>query len=201
MKSVIKITIFTLTYFFFSCDTSDNKKKVDAINNTEDIQVSVGKLKKEILHYDSMLIGKKFPLKTSKANIVKILGQPTTIEKIESVNWLSEFYLDDIQNIKRYYFGNTIFEGNNDTLLLRQLDFESTDIDLGDSKINLNKRISFYSIYKVFPESCKIGQIETGNGGSGVISIKALRLSNGIMWHLHFKRDSLFRVTFFDDFK
>ncbi|MBL7815533.1 MAG: hypothetical protein JNL70_10995 [Saprospiraceae bacterium] len=199
MKSVIKTVIITLIYFFFSCDMP-NKKKVDVKNDTEDIQVSVNKLKKEILYYDSLLIDKKFPLKTSKANIVKILGQPTIIEKIKSVNWLSEFYLNDIQNIKRYYFGNTIFEGNNDTLLLRQVDFESTDIDLSDSKIILNKRTPFYSLYKVFPESCKIAQIETGNAASGVIAIKAFKLSNGRLWHLHFKRDSLLRVTFFDEF-
>jgi hypothetical protein len=199
MNFLSQIIISFFPFVFICCNSEEVEKKEKFKKSNEEEYVSIGKLKNEVLYYDSLFINGRIPLKVNKDKLFNILGKPTIVEELKLATWLIEYNLEDRNNTKKYFFGNTIFEGSNDTLLLRQFDFEKTTDYLYDSKIIFSRQTTIDSVYKVFPESYKVGQIMCGNSCHGIIQLYVNKSSNGTMWHLLFKGGNLKRITFFDD--
>jgi hypothetical protein len=199
MNASCRITLF-LSFVFICCNPTENINKEQTKVRFEDEPVTKNKLRQEILNYDSLFINGKIPLRTTKNDLFTLLGQPSVIENMKSPSWLTKFNLENSSNPKRFYFGKTIFEGVGDTLFLRQLDLESTELSLVHSKITISKKTTLDSIFKVFPESYRIGQIECGNECYGIIQIQARKYSSDITWHLVFRGGRLRKVVFFDSY-
>lgn len=198
-----KLLYFMLVCSFFSC--RDNLEQsvgpttlpLNSNNNYEAIILK--KWNQEYLHFDSILINGSVPIITTSKMIYNLLGIPDKIVPM-LVNRNNFSLLAKSNPIDACYliYGNTIFEKYGDSVIVNTIDFESTKVELVNTKITLKKGIRPIGIQRAFPESGRlIGG--SGNTWSGNIMISASKPNGGIkdVWFLIFRNEQLCRVVLY----
>ncbi|MDO8365874.1 MAG: hypothetical protein Q7T20_03685 [Saprospiraceae bacterium] len=198
-----KLFFFILTFSFLSCRDNLEQSVAPATmplnfnNNYEAIILK--EWNKEYLHYDSTLINGSIPIITSSKMIYNLLGVPDKIVPM-LVNRNNFPFIAKSKPKDACYliYGNTVFEKYGDNVVVNTIDFESTKIELVNTKITLKKGIRPIEIQRAFPESGRlIGG--SGNTWSGNIMISASKPNGGIndVWFLIFKNEQLCRVVLY----
>lgn len=188
---------------FFSCQ--DNlEKSVTSVptplnfnNNYEAIILE--KWNQEYLHFDSTLINGSIPIITSTKIIYDLLGAPDKIIPMQlNRNNLSIIGENKQSDACYLVYGNTIFEKYGERVIVNTIDFESTNVELTNTKINLKKGIRPLDVQRAFPESGRLLG-GSGNAWSGNIMISASKPNGGIneVWFLIFRNEQLSRVVLY----
>lgn len=201
MNSVQLLKYFIVIYFIFlsSCDFKQEKNDSrDFLKSQSNDCVSLTNLKEEIFDFKEIKINGNIPLIAPKEQIFALFGKPTKVEQLQHASLLSNIYLGKLNNIAKYYFGNTVFEGNQDTLILSKLDFESSNVTLVHPKITISRKTALDTNFlKVFPESIKLKSFNCGNTCFGVLKLKAYKeLGDGEEWNLFFNANILKKISF-----
>lgn len=193
MKKLFLILIILL---LFSCT-----KKEDAIyfkNESCKGMLDIEKWKREILHIDSIKINGKINIIDDKKKVLREFGAPTEILQPSSFSsFIPYLYMDSTEKHYEILYGKTVFEGIGGKVVLKEVDFQSTDIELIHPKIVLRKQTPALEICKLFPESCKL-IIINGNAWSGHIELKCSDKDlDPRRWFLIFQREELTRVVLY----
>jgi hypothetical protein len=158
-------------------------------------KVDITAWKQEFLDIDSMKINGLGYL-SSKNEVFNLLGDPDQINSIpRETSFASRFLDDNGSPIYEYYFGGTIFEGNDKEVFPRRIDFEQTNLIVEVSGTKLYHGMSLRDLFEKFPEACKLLIRNNGNAWSGHIEVGADKSGSGVQRvFLVFKGEELVRI-------
>ena len=104
----------------------------------------------ERLHFDSVRLNNKIPLKLKDAQLVEFLGQPDSIA-VET--WECGNYIDSEESVRVLYYGRTRFISSNGTSLLHRLNFEDARFSFGFGNTQIKSGISKNDLQRIFPNA------------------------------------------------
>jgi len=160
--------------------------------------LDIQKWHSEYLDFDSTLLNGQTPLATTKTNLYRILGEPDKILPMSiNIGNLSHFEKNKKQGGYYLIYGNSIFEGHNEDVIIHTIDFEDSDLELINPKIKLNKTLRPIDVQQIFPESGKLVS-GSGNAWSGYMMLHSSKpYSGGRIWFLTFKAEHLTRAVLY----
>ena len=160
--------------------------------------LDIRKWHNEYLDFDSTLINGKIPLSTTKTELFRILGKPDeTIPMPINIGNLYHFGKYRERDGDLLIYGNSIFEGHEEDVIIHTIDFENTDIELVNPKIILSKKLLPIDVQKIFPESGKLIS-GSGNSWSGYVMLHSSKpFSGGPIWFLTFRAERLSRAILY----
>ncbi len=105
----------------------------------------------EYIDYHKVQINGKIPFLSQPQKLIAIFGKPDSItqDSSECGTWFEEY------KFKTFHWNNTHFQNVGDTTIIDDLDLRNGKFWMSSPSIVLNNKITFATIEKVFPESCK----------------------------------------------
>ncbi|MCW5921685.1 MAG: hypothetical protein KIS77_05030 [Saprospiraceae bacterium] len=198
MKNEIACLIFFIISFL-ACQEESPKKHIPIGSGNPANQLNIRSLMRECLCDDSLTINNILPLKTTKKELMSLLGQPTRKCAMEGNclyglvwdNWEEE--IDSL-----YFYENTVFKCSKEYAFLQSIDFTTTKIQLTHPRIILDIDTKPGDIQKAFPESGKLSR-GGGNVWNGFIQLATTKQdSQEKIWFLVFHDEKLKQMVLYD---
>ena len=148
---------------------------------------------KDILEFDSIKINGEIPLVTRKDKVIKLLGKPSKIVKVNQNTCISYYFTETLFAENYIYYGKTKFESYGDTLVLTKMDFESTlNLFLKHPKILFNHDTTLKEFLKKFPSAISPSEKERGE----ILYQISPSKNSSDFWYLYFKNGKLVRIEY-----